>query len=593
MTKKLLNLLVIISMLVIAAPVVLAAPPAQDGGEDYSVVADDWLSKLADKYLGSVLAYPAIVEFTNQKAAEDSSYTAIDNPDFIEIGWKIYIPSAEEAAAYLETATVVALPVGDAQSRIADSNNHFPNGIGEVDCTGVNLVVATQVGPQIASPVQNFWKEWGDKTGGTVEVQEFPFGDLFEKIRTGYLSGASPFDIIIYASDWAGDIMGPGYVLEVPKEIQDQVGYGYLIPTYRDRILAWGGTVWALPYDGDAHNVYYRNDLLTDPDLNAEFNAAYGYDMPVPIQTWDQYYDIAEFFNGKEIDGQTIYGAGTAFKRKAQSYWTFLGLAAPYSKVPGDPAYFFDPETMEPRINNPGFVEALDMYTALSTVGPPDVINWDVGDIRGNFPAGTLALAIDWGDVGPLSADPTASIVGGKWGSMVHPGVDRYWDTAAGEWVDEYNQAPFHAFGGWVLSVSETTERPDCAFDFGAFISNQNMSQLLVTYPGSGVNPHFFSDLNNLEPWLAIGMTEGEAEEYAGVIRTTIGHPNAVIDLRITGSAEYFDALDTQLARAVAGEVDSQTALDEVAVQWNAITDRLGRDQQLKQYREMMGLPTQ
>jgi multiple sugar transport system substrate-binding protein len=509
-----------------------------------------------------VLAYPAIVEFTNEKAAEDSSYTAIDNPDFIEIGWKIYIPSAEEAAAYLETEPVVAAPLADAQSRQADPNNHFPNGIGEVDCTGVNLVVATQTGPMIASPVQKFWQEWGDRTGGTVEVQEFPFGDLFEKIRTGYLSGASPFDIIIYASDWAGDIMGAGYVLEVPEEVQDQVGYGYLIPTYRDRILAWGGTVYSLPYDGDAHNVYYRRDLLTDPDLNAEFNAQYGYDMPVPIQTWDQYFDIAEFFNGidgqgTEIDGQTVYG---------------------------------DPETMEPRINNPGFVEALDMYTALSTVGPPDVVNWQVGDIRGNFPAGTLALAIDWGDVGPLAADPTASIVGGKWGSMVHPGVDRYWDTAAGEWVDEYNQAPFHAFGGWVQSISATTERPDCAFDFAAFMGSQNMSQLLVTYPGSGVNPHFFSDLNNLEPWLAIGMTEGEAEEYAGVIRTTIGHPNAVIDLRITGAAEYFDALDVQLARAVIGEVDSQTALDEVAAQWEAITDRLGREQQLKQYREMLGL---
>jgi len=217
MTKKLLNTLVILSMLVIAAPAVMAAPPAQGGGQDYVVVADDWLSKLADKYLGNILAYPAIVELTNQKAAEDSSYTAITNPDFIEIGWKIYIPSAEEAAAYLETAPAVALPPADAQSRTADPNNHFPNGIGEIDCTGVNLVVATQVGPQIASPVEKFWKEWGDKTGGTVEVQVFPFGDLFEKIRTGYLSGASPFDIIIFASDWAGDIMGPGYVLYVPQ----------------------------------------------------------------------------------------------------------------------------------------------------------------------------------------------------------------------------------------------------------------------------------------------------------------------------------------------------------------------------------------
>ena len=88
----------------------------------------------------------------------------------------------------------------------------------------MNLQVATQTGPQIASPVQDFWKQWGDKTGGTVEVQTFAFGDLFEKIRTGFVSGASPFDIIIYASDWAGDIMGPGYVLEVPQKNQDQIG---------------------------------------------------------------------------------------------------------------------------------------------------------------------------------------------------------------------------------------------------------------------------------------------------------------------------------------------------------------------------------
>ncbi len=487
----------------------------------------------------------------------------------------------------------------DAQTKLADPNNLFPNGIGEVDCTGVNLVVGTQVGPQIASPVQNFWQQWGAKTGGTVELQEFPFGDLFEKIRTGFISGASPFDIIIYASDWAGDIMGPGYVLEVPQKVQDQVGYGYLIPTYRDRILSWGGKVYGLPYDGDAHMMYYRRDLLTDPKWQAEFKAKYGYDLPAPPNTWKQYYDVAEFFNGKEIDGQVIYGAGTAFKRKAQSYWTYLGVAAAFAKAPDDPAYFFDPDTMEPRINNPGFVEALKLYVSLSKVGPPDVINWDVGDIRGNFPAGKLVLAIDWGDVGPLAADVNSSVVVGKWGSALEPGTEKYWDSRRGEWVDatketgNLNQAPFLAFGGWVQSVTKTTKNPECAFDFAAFMGNQNMSQLLVTYPGSGVNPHFFSDLNNLEPWLKIGMTEQEAQEYLNAVRDIINHPNAVVDLRITGAAEYFDALDTQLARAVAGEVDAQTALDEVAKQWNAITDRLGRDQQKKQYREMLGLPTE
>jgi multiple sugar transport system substrate-binding protein len=493
--------------------------------------------------------------------------------------------------AALAPLAIAATPPPDAETKVADPTNLFPNGVGQMDCKGVTLQVATQTGPQIASPVQDFWKQWGDKTGGTVELQTFAFGDLFEKIRTGFVSGANPFDIIIFASDWAGDVMGPGYVLEVPQKIQDEVGYGYLMSSYRDRILSWGGKTYAVPYDGDAHNVYYRHDLFTDPKNQADFKAKYNYDLPIPIKTWDQYRDVAEFFNGKTIDGQTIYGAGTAFKRKAQSYWTYLGLAASYAKAPDDPGYFFDTDTMDARINNPGFVEALKIYVALSKLGPPDVVNWDVGDIRANFPAGKLALAIDWGDVGPLSVDPKSSIVQGKWGSMLEPGVAKYYDSKTKQWVEKYNQAPYLAFGGWIASVAKNTKNSACAFDFAAFMGNQNMSQLLVTYPGSGVNPHFFSDLNNLAPWTKIGMSESEAKEYLDVIRNIINSPNAVVDLRITGAAEYFDALDTQLARAVAGEVQPQAALDEAAKQWNAITDRLGRDQQKKLYRQMLGLP--
>lgn len=501
-------------------------------------------------------------------------------------------PAEPEVPAEVEGPTPV--PEGMSIEEVqADTDNLFLADIGEVDCTGVKLVVATQTGPQIAGPVQNHWEAWGEKTGGEVEVQTFPFGDLFEKIRTGFLSGASPFDIIIYAADWAGDIMGPGHVLEVPQNVQDQVGYEYLIPTYRDRILSWGGTVYALPYDGDAHMIYYRDDLMTDPQYQEDFKAEYGYDLPVPPETWDQYYDIAEFFNGKTVDGTTVYGAGTAFLRNAQSYWTYLGVAAPYAKAPDDPSYFFDVETMEPRINNPGFVEALKRYISFAEVGPPGVINWDVGNIRNEFPAGTLVEAIDWGDVGPIAADPQQSVVRGKWGSALEPGVDRYWDSQAGEWVEEYNQAPYLAFGGWVQSVTADSKNPKCAFDFAAFMGNTNMSALLTTTPGSGVNPHFFSDVNNVDRWVETGMQRDAAQQYINAVRDIINHPNAVVDLRIPGAAEYFDALDTQVARAVAGEIGPQEALDAVANQWNQITDRLGRDQQQKLYKEMLGLPTE
>jgi len=493
------------------------------------------------------------------------------------------------------TTTGAAAPTvpADIANFQSDPNNLFPNNIGSVDCKGVKLVAVSQTGPQVSGPLQEYAPQWSQKTGGTVEVQTFAFGDLFAKIRTAFVSGANPFDLLVYASDWAGDIMGSGWVVEVPQAMQDQVGYKYLIPTYRDRILSWGGKIYGIPYDGDAHMMYYRRDLLTDPTNMSDFKAKYGYDLPAPPKTWTQYHDIAEFFNGKTINGQTMYGAGTAFKPHAQSYWTYLGIAASFAKTPGDPAYFFDPDTMAPRINNPGFVKALDFYTSLVKVGPPGVTNWDVGDIRSNFPAGKVVLAIDWGDVGPLASDPKSSAVVGKWGSGLEPGVDQYYDSGKKQFVSQFNQAPYLAFGGWIQGVTTTSKNQKCAEDFAAFMGNYNMGLRLSTEPGTGVNPHYYSDMNNLPPWTKLGMTEAEATEYLGAIREIIGSPNTVIDLRIPGAAEYFDALDTQLAQAVAGQVTSQAALDAVAKQWDQITDRLGRPQQTKLYQQMLGLPTQ
>jgi heat shock protein HslJ len=67
-------------------------------GQEYVVQADDWLSKIAEKKYGDPLAYPAIVEATNAKAAEDDSFTVIDNPDLIEVGQKLWLPTTLSGA---------------------------------------------------------------------------------------------------------------------------------------------------------------------------------------------------------------------------------------------------------------------------------------------------------------------------------------------------------------------------------------------------------------------------------------------------------------------------------------------------------------
>lgn len=110
--KQILYGLLVSAVLALLIPLtVWAAPPAQTTAcaETYTVQADDWLSKIADKFLGDTLAYPAIAAATNEAHAGDASFAAIANPDEIEVGWKVCIPSAEQAQALLAAAAPPAL----------------------------------------------------------------------------------------------------------------------------------------------------------------------------------------------------------------------------------------------------------------------------------------------------------------------------------------------------------------------------------------------------------------------------------------------------------------------------------------------------
>lgn len=109
MSKKLISLLILATLAVGLLPAVaVAAPLLQEEGKVYTVQKDDWLSKLAEKEYGDILAFPAIVYYTNLKAAEDSSFTLIQNADLIEVGWTIYLPTADEAEAFLSGALGMA-----------------------------------------------------------------------------------------------------------------------------------------------------------------------------------------------------------------------------------------------------------------------------------------------------------------------------------------------------------------------------------------------------------------------------------------------------------------------------------------------------
>lgn len=459
---------------------------------------------------------------------------------------------------------------------------------------GQTIVVATQTGPAISGPVKIFGPEWEAQTGATVQVAEFAFGELYEKIIASFETGSADFDMLIFPADWAGDFMAPGYLEPIPQEVLDALEPDDIIPLYADRITTWGDTVYALPYDGDAHMLYYRKDLVSPESPHAaDFEAEYGYPLDEP-QTWSQYYDIAEFFNEREVEtaGETapIYGVAEAQRRDAQSYWVFLSHAAGYGKIPGNPCFFFScDDSFTPQVNNPGWVAALEDYIRSRDLGSPEQNQWDVTNTRVSFPAGCCVLNIDWGDVGPISYNPNASVIIGNTGFAPLPAADRYWNYETGEWVEEVNRAPFIAFGGWIIGIPADSDVKEAAFDLASFMASPEMVKLLAVTADTGINPSRFSQFEDVQSWVDAGFDQAGAEDYLQAVLDTINDPNAVLDLRIRGSAEYLQVLDVEVSRALANEITPQEAMDNIAATWNEISDRLGRAEQLEQYRNAVG----
>jgi branched-chain amino acid transport system substrate-binding protein len=101
--KKLITLLLLLACVFTLTPAHTLAQGGVTCESDVVAQADDWLSKVADKFYGDPLAFPAIAAATNTKAQEDTSYATIEDVNIIEPGWKLCVPSADEAVALLET----------------------------------------------------------------------------------------------------------------------------------------------------------------------------------------------------------------------------------------------------------------------------------------------------------------------------------------------------------------------------------------------------------------------------------------------------------------------------------------------------------
>jgi glycerol transport system substrate-binding protein len=153
-------------------------------------------------------------------------------------------------------------------------------------------------------------------------------GDVVEKLQTQMQSGENIYDAYINDSDLIGThwryqqarnltdwMAGEGKDVTNPKlDIDDFIGKSFT--------TAPDGKLYQLPDQQFANLYWFRYDWFNDPKNKADFKAKYGYELGVPVN-WSAYEDIAEFFNGREIDGKKVYGHMDYGKKDPSLGWRF------------------------------------------------------------------------------------------------------------------------------------------------------------------------------------------------------------------------------------------------------------------------------
>ncbi|MEN8303178.1 MAG: extracellular solute-binding protein [Campylobacterota bacterium] len=442
----------------------------------------------------------------------------------------------------------------------------------------------------IRGPILKYSKTFEKQTGAKIRVVTPSWNDTIENIDKSLQDENLHYDIFVVIAMWNGELLGNGHIEPIPQEIKDKIDWEDVLPIYKNNVLSWANVAYGLPYDGDSINLYYRQDIFEDEKNRAEFLKKHEYEL-MPPKTWKEYLDIAAFFNGWDWDGdgKVEYGNAGLRVKGDVALLQFFAQAAAYAKHPDDKAYYFDPETMKPRIDNPAFLRALEDYIKVIEYGPLSMNKFAGYDVRNSFVSGEVVMAIDWADLGIYAVNSPVSIVQERVGYAQLPGSEYVYNSSRKDWDKRYNQVSSIS-GNWMFLVNKDAKNKELAFDFAAFMTSPNMSKELVATSGNAVNPSRFSHFKNPESWNKSGFSTESAKRYLDEISLSLTNENTVFDITIPGAAEYYQALDKFVYQAVLKQLTPKDALSRAALEWESITDKLGREKQKKLYKESLNL---
>ena len=446
---------------------------------------------------------------------------------------------------------------------------------------------------------RGFLTPWEAYTGAKIKWTDLAQADYNARLQQSIATGTADFDILEMGAPFEGDMGVKDLLSEMPDWVKTQIDFDDYVNYLKPPVGTWAGKIHRVTIDSDCHTINYRTDVFSDPDLGkqwADWKDNAGLATWGQPKTWQQVQQVTKFLKGKKVKGKEVYGFLDQPKPWGGFQFYFTGSrATAYAKYPGEKNWLFD-ENMKPLVNNPAWVRAIqDVVDALPSE-PGDQINADPNTTAfQQFVTGTGSLLEWWGDIGTFARTSDTATIGEVLNFDILPGSDDVYNFRTQKWeklATGPNHAPNMAYLGWGIyvmkSVDADPKRQKAAWSAAAHLGGKDLSMWTAAYP-SGFQPYRKSH-TNLDLWALAGYDKKYIGSYMDSQSTSYNHPNSAIEPRIPGIFQYYSIAEDELQKTFAGKQTAQQGADNVAAAWEKLTDKLGRENQVKYYRISMGL---
>jgi multiple sugar transport system substrate-binding protein len=419
---------------------------------------------------------------------------------------------------------------------------------------GVELTVMPVEEPY-AMGFRNFEEDMKEKFGVTFKYDFTTEPEAFNKIITDFVLGSSPYDIVLFMPSHMADISD--YLEPVGDwAAANNVDFGKenWLPRAWSLYTQWKGKWITMPWDIDVVFFMYNKEAFERPENQAKYKEMYGKDLKLP-ETWDEYAQLAEFFQGWDWagDGREHYGVAETWTK---GYYWYMWQPR-FASFGGQ---YFD-ENMKALVNSEAGVAALKNMVEAKKGAAPGMANFAYADQETSFAKGDTAMTFSWPSVLKVAELGEQSAVKGKVGLALLP---------AGE---PGGKRLASLEGGWSMGVPKASKNKDAAMCVIWYLSQPEVHDANTRNPPQGMDPGTYSAF-------APGslMCEGypTAADLCVVNKQSIetGYP----EIYLHGNGQYMDALNYEVGEALENGKDPQQAMDDVAKKWDEITEQIGVD---------------